>query len=324
MRKIEKRSIFCLILAALLGLGLAFFCFQFVVDGGDWASYPYNRHLYNNAGQLKGGTILDRDGDMLSTLDEDGNRIYNDDATVRRATLHAVGDKNGNIGAGALTSFADKLSGYNLLTGVYSPLGTGNSLYLTIDAYLNNVAYQALNGMNGTVGVYNYKTGEILCMVSTPTFDPANPPDIAADDPAWDGVYVNRLLSANSIPGSIFKVVTINAAIENIPDLFQRKWTCTGSVNIGGEEVTCPHAHGEQDIEEALANSCNGVFGQLAVELGGETMQKYADAAGLTKSIKVDGIQTSVGKFDFSGNDNQLAWSGVGQGQDTQIGRAHV
>ena len=164
MRKIEKRSIFCLILAALLGLGLAFFCFQFVVDGGDWASYPYNRHLYNNAGQLKGGTILDRDGDMLSTLDEDGNRIYNDDATVRRATLHAVGDKNGNIGAGALTSFADKLSGYNLLTGVYSPLGTGNSLYLTIDAYLNNVAYQALNGMNGTVGVYNYKTGEILCM----------------------------------------------------------------------------------------------------------------------------------------------------------------
>lgn len=171
--------------------------------------------------------------------------------------------------------------------------------------------------MNGTVGVYNYKTGEILCMVSTPTFDPANPPDIAADDPAWDGVYVNRLLSANSIPGSIFKVVTINAAIENIPDLFQRKWTCTGSVNIGGEEVTCPHAHGEQDIEEALANSCNGVFGQLAVELGGETMQKYADAAGLTKSIKVDGIQSSVGKFDFSGNDNQLAWSGVGQGQDT-------
>ena len=79
--------------AALLGLGLAFFCFQFVVDGGDWASYPYNRHLYNNSGQLKGGTILDRDGDMLSTLDEDGNRIYNDDAAVRRATLHASATK---------------------------------------------------------------------------------------------------------------------------------------------------------------------------------------------------------------------------------------
>ena len=62
--------------------------------------------------------------------------------------------------------------------------------------------------------------------------------------------------------------MTLNAAIENIPDLFQRKWNCTGSVEIGGDTVTCPYAHGEQDIESALANSCNGVFGQLAVELG--------------------------------------------------------
>lgn len=317
MRKIEKRGVFCLILAALLGLGLAVFCFQFVVYGGDWASYPYNRHLYSNSGQLKGGTILDRDGDVLSSLDENGNRTYYPDADVRRATLHAVGDPAGNIGSGALTAFADKLSGYNLLTGVYSPLGTGNNLYLTIDAYLNNIAYQALGGMSGTVGVYNYKTGEILCMVSTPTFDPADPPNIDPDDPAWDGVYVNRLLSANSIPGSIFKVVTLNAAIENIPDLFTRSWNCTGSVEIGGDVVTCPYAHGEQDIEDALANSCNGVFGQLAVELGGDTMQKYTDAAGLTESIKVDGINTSEGHFNFDGNDNQLAWAGVGQGEDT-------
>ena len=77
MRKIEKRGIFCLILAALLGIGLALFCFRFVVDGGDWASYPYNRHLYNNEGVLKGGTVLDRDGDVLSTLDENGNRVEN-------------------------------------------------------------------------------------------------------------------------------------------------------------------------------------------------------------------------------------------------------
>ena len=253
MRKIEKRSVFCLILAALLGIGLAFFCFRFVADGDDWASYPYNRHLYNNQGVLKGGTIIDSRGVVLSTLSEDGERVYNEDGTIRRATLHAVGDPAGNIGAGALTAFADKLSGYNLLTGAYSPLGTGNSVYLTIDSELNRVAYEALGGQSGTVGVYNYKTGEILCMVSAPTFDPADPPNIAADDPAWDGVYVNRLLSANSIPGSIFKVVTLNAAIENIPDLFQRKWTCTGSVNIGGEEAKSGFAPEslEQAAEEA-------------------------------------------------------------------------
>lgn len=110
MRKIEKRSVFCLILAALLGIGLAFFCFRFVADGDDWASYPYNRHLYNNQGVLKGGTIIDSRGVVLSTLSEDGERVYNEDGTIRRATLHAVGDPAGNIGAGALTAFADKLS----------------------------------------------------------------------------------------------------------------------------------------------------------------------------------------------------------------------
>ncbi len=317
MRKIEKRGVFCLILAALLGLGLALFCVRFVIDGGDWASYPYNRHLYDNSGRLKGGTILDRDGDILSQPSTDGSgREYYPNADVRIATLHAVGDITGNIGAGAQTAFADKLSGYNIITGAYSPLGNGNYLYLTIDAYLNNVAYQALDGKNGTVGVYNYKTGEILCMVSAPSFDPAYPPDIDPDDPAWEGVYVNRLMMANSIPGSIFKVVTLNAAIERIPDLFSRHWDCTGSVEIGGDFVTCPYAHGGQDIEDALANSCNGVFGELAVELGGSIMESYADAAGLTESIKVDGIQTSRGHFNFYGGDNELAWAGVGQAQD--------
>lgn len=316
MRKIEKRTIICVALAVLLAVGVGFFCVRFVIKGGTWASFPSNRHLYNNQGQLKGGTILDRDGDVLSTLDADGTRVYYDDSSVRRATLHAVGDAAGNIGSGATTAFADKLSGYNVLTGAYSALGTGNNLYLTIDAYLNNIAYQALGGKNGTVGVYNYKTGEILCMVSTPTFDPLDPPTITENSTDYDGVYVNRLLSANTVPGSIFKVVTLQAAIENIPDLYSRSWTCTGSIEIGGGSITCAYAHGTMDIEGALANSCNCVFGQLAVELGGRTMQKYADTAGLTSSISVSGIYSASGSFDFSGGDNSLAWAGVGQDQD--------
>ena len=49
---------------------------------------------------------------------------------------------------------------------------------IPLDARLNYIAYQAMNGRKGAVGVYNYKTGEILCMLSTPTFDPADPPVI--------------------------------------------------------------------------------------------------------------------------------------------------
>lgn len=314
MRKIEKRAVLCLIIALALIAGLGLFCFRFVTNASDWAAYPYNRHMYSNSGQLLSGTILDRDGDVLTEV-KDGERVYYPDATVRRATVHAVGDGSGYIGTGALTAFADRLSGYNLITGGYSPLGSGRNLTLTLDAYLNVTAYNAMDGRQGTVGVYNYKTGDILCMVSTPSFDPENPPDASS---AEDGVYLNRFLSSAQVPGSIFKTVTLTAALENLPDLKDRTFTCTGETTVGGTVITCPKPHGKMDIESAFANSCNGVFGTLAAELGGNTMTKYVEQAGLTRRMSVDGIMTAAGHYDVSEADKgQIGWSGVGQYTDT-------
>lgn len=314
MRKIEKRAVLCLIIALALIAGLGLFCFRFVTNAADWAAYPYNRHMYSNSGQLLSGTILDRDGDVLTEV-KDGERVYYPDATVRRATVHAVGDGSGYIGTGALTAFADRLSGYNLITGGYSPLGSGRNLTLTLDAYLNVTAYNAMDGRQGTVGVYNYKTGDILCMVSTPSFDPENPPDASS---AEDGVYLNRFLSSAQVPGSIFKTVTLTAALENLPDLKDRTFTCTGETTVGGTVITCPKPHGKMDIESAFANSCNGVFGTLAAELGGDTMTKYVEQAGLTRRMSVDGIMTAAGHYDVRDADKgQIGWSGVGQYTDT-------
>lgn len=314
MRKIEKRAVLCLIIALALIAGLGLFCFRFVTNASDWAAYPYNRHMYSNSGQLLSGTILDRDGDVLTEV-KDGERVYYPDATVRRATVHAVGDGSGYIGTGALTAFADRLSGYNLITGGYSPLGSGRNLTLTLDAYLNVTAYNAMDGRQGTVGVYNYKTGDILCMVSTPSFDPENPPDASS---AEDGIYLNRFLSSAQVPGSIFKTVTLTAALENLPDLKDRTFTCTGETTVGGTVITCPKPHGKMDIESAFANSCNGVFGTLAAELGGDTMTKYVEQAGLTRRMSVDGIMTAAGHYDVSEADKgQIGWSGVGQYTDT-------
>ncbi|EOQ35951.1 penicillin-binding transpeptidase domain-containing protein [Butyricicoccus pullicaecorum] len=314
MRKIEKRAVLCLIIALALIAGLGLFCFRFVTNAADWAAYPYNRHMYSNSGQLLSGTILDRDGDVLTEV-KDGERVYYPDATVRRATVHAVGDGSGYIGTGALTAFADRLSGYNLITGGYSPLGSGRNLTLTLDAYLNVTAYNAMDGRQGTVGVYNYKTGDILCMVSTPSFDPENPP---AASEAQDGIYLNRFLSSAQVPGSIFKTVTLTAALENLPDLKDRTFTCTGETTVGGTVITCPKPHGKMDIASAFANSCNGVFGALAAELGGDTMTKYVEQAGLTRRMSVDGIMTAAGHYDVSEADKgQIGWSGVGQYTDT-------
>ena len=317
MRKIERRATLCLLLAAALSLGLVVFAFRFFLYGGKWVSFAANRHLYNSQGQLSVGRVLDRDGDLLSWVDENGHRAYYDNATVRKATLHVVGDAQGRIGSGALVAFADKLSGYHLLTGAYSPMGAGNDLYLTVDARLNYEAYTAMNGKKGAVAVYNYRTGEVLCLFSSPTFDPKAPPDIQEGDTTYDGVYLNRALSSTFVPGSVFKTVTLAAAIENIPDLFSRTFTCTGSCQVGDDVVTCPSAHGEMDIYGAFSKSCNGVFAQLAIELGPEVMAAYTEKAGLTHRYSVNGLTTAAGSFQFSGaSDNQLGWAGVGQFND--------
>lgn len=317
MRKIQTRAAVCMVLVVAMVVGLCVFSGRFFLFGGKWVSFAANRHLYNSKGELAVGRVLDRDGDVLSWVDESGNRTYYANATVRAATLHAVGDASGNIGTGALVAFADKLSGYNPFTGAYTPGGKGKNLYLTLDARYNYIAYSALNGRKGAVGVYNYKTGEVLCMVSAPSFDPLNPPDIQEGDEKWDGVYLNRFLSGTFVPGSVFKTVTLAAAIEQMPDLLDRTFTCTGSTVVGGETITCPHAHGDMDIYGALASSCNGVFAQLAAELGADCLADYADKAGLTSAYTVSGLKTAAGRCNVSeATTGQLGWAGVGQYND--------
>ena len=318
MKKLEHRALLCLVLAGFLLAGLVLFTVLWTVRGGSWASAAFNRHLYNSQGILMSGTVLDRNGEVLTTVDEDGNRVYAGDKVRRTATLHAVGDLYGNISTGALSAFAQKLTGYNPIFGAFGAEQGGNNLYLTVDAGLNEVAYQALGGKKGTVAVYNYKTGEILCMVSAPAYDPMNIPTDLEENENYEGAYLNRFLSSAFTPGSVFKTVTLTAALEELPDLEGRTWTCTGSTQIGDGTVTCASAHGEQDIRDALANSCNGVFGQMAVELGGDTLERYAEKAGLTSSYSINGISTARGSFSFAGaSETDLAWGGVGQYHDS-------
>jgi cell division protein FtsI/penicillin-binding protein 2 len=316
MKRIKNRTFSALLIAAAVLLGLFTYIFKYISDGEEWVSFASNAMVYKN-GVLTLGTVLDRNGLILANV-VDGTRSYALDKTVRKATLHAVGDSTGNIGTGALSAFASQLMGYNIVSGAYSRSGEGNTLSLTIDAELNAVAYEALDGRKGTVGVMNYKTGEIICMVSTPTYDPANPPEISDGDDSYEGVYLNRFLSSTFTPGSIFKLVTTAAAIENIDDIYDRVFTCEGSLKVGGDNVMCTDVHGELTIEDALAVSCNSTFGELALELGADKLEAYARKYGLLDSGNISGLKTAAGNFDKAANDTaDLAWSGIGQYNDT-------
>ncbi len=315
MKKIERRAVICVALALALALGMGLFLFRYFTSGGKWASSAFNRHLYNSAGQLSSGSVLDRDGDVLSE-GKDGKRTYYENEIVRKATLHAVGDLQGSIGTGALNAFADRLTGYSLLNGAFGA-DRGSELYLTVDARYHYEAYQALGGKSGTVAVYNYKTGEILCMVSAPSYDPLHVPADIETNERYEGAYLNRFLSSTFTPGSVYKTVTLAAALENLPDAQSRTWNCEGSIQMGEETIVCSGVHGEQTLEEAFANSCNVAFASIAVEVGAEAMARQTEKAGLTSAYSVSTLPTAKGTFSFDGiTDGQLGWAGVGQYQD--------
>jgi len=312
MKKVEKRALSVLLIVAAMIIGLCVYVVRLAVHGGDWVSAPFNATVYSG-GVLSVGTLTDRDGAVLAGI-TDGHRTFAESAEVRRATLHAVGDAKGNIGTGALTVFAPELMGYNFITGAYSRAGEGRTVSLTIDSQLNVVAHRALDGRNGAVMVMNYETGEVLAMVSNPTFDPAAPPVITDDDPVFEGVFLNRAISAAYTPGSVFKIVTAAAAIERIADIETRVFNCHGSLEAIGGTVTCPRPHGRMWFDEILAQSCNVAFGELAIELGSDTLAGYIARYGLSGRTTVGGITTAQGNFDFAEPGTaDLAWSGIGQ-----------
>ena len=209
------------------------------------------------------------------------------------------------------------MAGFDIINGVYDSSGEGGQAQLTLSAKVQNVAYAAMAGRKGTVAVYNYKTGEILCAVTTPSFDPDNVPDIKDTEEQYEGIYINRFLQSTYIPGSVYKVVTTAAALSCVPDIQSRTFHCTGIREYGTEKVSCESVHGTQNLQAALANSCNCAFSEIAESIGRDNMNKYVKQFQVTDSLEFGGITTAEGNYDISqAGAVSFAWSCIGQYTD--------
>ncbi len=303
MKKITNRAVSVLLLAALIIVGTLVYVIRYVDQGEDWAL------AFTRANAGSSGAILDRNGLVLASFTATENAFSQDEAT-RIANYHVTGDYWGRSSTGLLSRYDAALKGYSPLTGVTIAMDT--ELRLNVDAALNCKAYAVLDGRKGAVLICNYRTGELLCMVSSPAVDPADP-----DPVPGDGAYINRCLSASFVPGSVFKLVTAAAAIECIPDLDRMRFNCEGSVDIAGVEIICSGTHGEQSFEQALSNSCNVAFAQLAVRLGQDRLAHYVRLYGFLDAHELSGIPTAAGSFpeEFVG-EPELGWAGVGQSTD--------
>ena len=315
MNRVTKRTwLMGLFIGVLLG-GMLLFLWEYATKSQDWIISTGSPHVYNS-GNIGCGTITDRTGDLL--LDITGKRSYSENPTTRRSTLHWLGDRKGYINAAALASYAGAMAGFDKVNGIYNAGGNGGTAELTLSSRVQNVALEALGDRKGTVAVYNYKTGQILCAVTSPTYDPDNVPDIDGDTSGrYEGIYLNRFVQSTYVPGSIFKVVTTAASLECVPDIQDRTFTCDGSYTIGTESVTCETPHGTVDLKMALARSCNCSFAQIAEAVGRKNMVKYVDQFAVTKPVSFDGITTAKGNYDISETGAiSFAWSCIGQHSD--------
>lgn len=315
MNNTTKRAyvLYFFIVAFLVGLGVMIY--SFFIHGGDWTSKLVNQHIYKNGEIASAGTVYDRDGTAL-VYSEDGYRIYNSDKTIRKATLHAVGDNSAFISTGVQYVYSSQLTGYDFVNGVYNlkKYNRGNDINLTLDAEVCKTAYNALDGRKGTVDVYNYRTGEIICMVSAPSYDPENKPSDMDGKDEYEGVYLNRFISGLYTPGSIFKVVTAISALENIPDIQSRTFECDGNYHTDTGDVECNGVHGTVTFEEALNHSCNSAFAEIALELGREKLMTTAGELGFNVKEKMGEINVEKSRFDVSGANNvDFGWAGIGQ-----------
>ena len=195
MKRLLRRTAaaYLLLIAFLVGLG--FFLVSYARDGAAWALDSANRHIYDGGRLVTTGQITDRSGEILAQS-VDGQRKYSEDKTTRQALLHLIGDSEGFITNSVQKIYGAKLAGYGMVAGVHNlkDYNMTGSIQLTVSAKVCRTALEQLGSRKGAVSVYNYKTGEVLCMVSTPTFDPENKPEVDLTQDKYDGIYVNRVL----------------------------------------------------------------------------------------------------------------------------------
>ncbi|HTW17670.1 MAG TPA: penicillin-binding protein 2 [Nocardioides sp.] len=222
------------------------------------------------------------------------------------------------------------------LVDLLSNQGTqGGNIRLTIDPAAQDAASAALSkvpgDVRGSVVALEPKTGKILAMVTSPTFDPNElaSHDKAAVDQAWKRLnadegdpMLNRGTQKTLPPGSTFKLVTAAAAIEDglaeaaddpVPggSSYQLPLTTGDSGLIDNEGRPC--GTDQIPFTQAMGNSCNTTFAQLAIQVGEDKMQKQAEAFGFNSDYLEDLRPQAISTYPRDANEPQTGQAGIGQ-----------
>jgi peptidoglycan glycosyltransferase len=350
-RQIRRLAIGFLVLFAALAINLNYLQ---VFAADDLANNNANKRLLLGEYEVDRGLILasDRSTALADTRRTGGDfkyqRFYPQDPSLGYG--HLTGFHSLVFGRTELEqSFNDELSARSdelfpqrLIDEFLGRDLKGASIVTTIEPDLQELAAEALQGLEGAVAAIDPRTGDVLALMSNPTYDP-NPlashdtdqirrayRELDADEP--DSDLVSRATDTFFPPGSSFKIVTAAAALERglgpdhllpNPATYDVPQTTDDLENFGGGQCS---GGSEIDMSSALTQSCNVYFAQLAVEMGPEALVDQSHRFGFSEDIEFDipFVEGEIPPVDaFELDIPAVAQSGIGQ-RDVRTNVLHM
>ena len=170
----------------------------------------------------------------------------------------------------------------------------GSTIRLTIDATIQEIVEKAMREcyeVNKAQAVHalvmDVYTGAVLAMCSKPDYDPNDPPREQLD--ALQSLMRIRLISDSYEPGSTFKILTVAAALDSGVTTPEDGFYCSGKIKVDGDTIKCwGSPHKAETMAQALQNSCNPVFVELALRMGAQRFYQYLHAFGLGSKTNID------------------------------------
>lgn len=292
---------------------------------------PYNKRLWVKRNEVLRGTIYDRNGKPLTKSERIDQETQKREYTGGEIFAHILGYVDVKYGiTGLERKYDDQLMSTDIEDNVKSLIESkgksqekiGNNLKTTLDYDTQSKAYNLLGDNRGAVVALNPKTGEILAMVSKPSFNPNNLQEI------WDSInkdkrrpLINRASAGLYPPGSTFKTITAISALENIPGVINKTFDDTGSLYIS-KDYSLHNFNGEVlgniSFKQAYTHSSNVAFGTLGLELGNNKLKATAEKFFFNKEIPADGIPVEPSMFPTlkTYEKGSIAQSAIGQSSD--------
>jgi len=281
----------------------------------------HNSRARDRLRTIEPGEVRDGDGEVLLGV-ERGRKGWERTYPAGRYVAHLTGY---NDRSGLQRGLRDALLGVGRYEKPWAefiegPL-RGNDVRLTVDLDAQQLATRLLRGRRGAVVALGARTGAVLALVSAPAYDPARILDsewdyqLFQEDPELP--ELDRALQGLYPPGSALKIMTAAIALDLDRVEPDTTFECDGSYEIDGAEVTCPRAHGEVTLAEALAVSCNTTFARLGEYVGGDEFMDYVQRFELLEPahIPLPSLPGKIGDLSGPNVDVLLAETAFGQGE---------